>query len=582
MYFAVRLIYCIGWFFFAGHVVASQESEFYNHVEWAKNSANQANTIGDVITLSDYCPDDDPSCEAQINRPSQAGMSDAEITSQSTAEYYSNDQAKAIQDNFDNNNANFDPNEYSRAVITMENAYEITHGLSNQYADCETNQLCSESIETQYCSIPTHNPVVCNITPYITNTTGGHQWVNIYPNEATIYDALFLYNATTSAPVIPTTVTHIIIPAIPLGAGYHNIFVNGILVKRHHQPIHSYLVDLSVPTNFILNSNPILVEISYNNGPRYRPIGSFWGNTRPMQLKVDTKKHEIDWHSSCGALLPDCKQVSYRCVEGQETRIWEGVSTTLPCWKYQATYDCQLDDTCGDLTDATILTQECSMILEGTCIEETIKKEVTVLNCQDKQLSCGIDTFCLDGECFEPQRTQSDSFDESAAALSALAEAAEGMGNPPRIFTGQGMKCTDAAFGFADCCKDGGWGTGIGIAQCNDEEEALGLAKEKGLTIPLGGYCAEKILGSCIRKKKTYCVYDSKLARIVQEQGTKDQLGVNLGSAKSPICPPLTPEQLQYIDFSLIDFSDFYEDMHNNTNLPSSSEIQDRLQSAFD
>ena len=110
------------------------------------------------------------------------------------------------------------------------------------------------------------------------------------------------------------------------------------------------------------------------------------------------------------------------------------------------------------------------------------------------QLTCGEESFCLDGDCFEAMETTSNRFNESTSALAALAEAADGIGDPPMIFAGQGLKCTDAAFGFADCCKDGGWGTSIGIAQCNDEEKALGQAKEQGITIALGSYCARKSL----------------------------------------------------------------------------------------
>jgi conjugal transfer mating pair stabilization protein TraN len=215
------------------------------------------------------------------------------------------------------------------------------------------------------------------------------------------------------------------------------------------------------------------------------------------------------------------------------------------------------------------------------CIEEKVNKSCPQRRCSATQLICGEESFCLDGDCFEAMATTSNRFNESTSALAALAEAADGLGDPPMIFTGKGMKCTDAALGFADCCKDGGWGTSIGVTQCNDEEKALGQAKEQGLTIALGSYCAEKVLGACIRKKKTYCVFDSKLARIIQEQGSKGQLGISLGTAKTPICGALTPEQLQNIDFERLDFSDFYDDMHRNTNLPSAKEIQERLQSAY-
>ncbi|WP_081016555.1 type-F conjugative transfer system mating-pair stabilization protein TraN [Vibrio crassostreae] len=280
--------------------------------------------------------------------------------------------------------------------------------------------------------------------------------------------------------------------------------------------------------------------------------------------------------------MNSCKITRQQCIEGRATRIINGIPTTLDCWKYRVEHQCTRPNTCNVLpADCTTTSTHCSTQQNGVCIEEKVNKSCPQRRCSATQLICGEESFCLDGDCFEAMATTSNRFNESTSALAALAEAADGLGDPPMIFAGKGMKCTDAAFGFADCCKDGGWGASIGIAQCNDEEKALGQAKEQGITIALGSYCAEKVLGACIRKKKTYCVFDSKLARIIQEQGSKGQLGISLGTAKHPICGALTPEQLQNIDFERLDFSDFYDDMHRNTNLPSAKEIQERLQSAY-
>ncbi|NMU52775.1 conjugal transfer protein TraN, partial [Vibrio parahaemolyticus] len=112
----------------------------------------------------------------------------------------------------------------------------------------------------------------------------------------------------------------------------------------------------------------------------------------------------------------------------------------------------------------------------------------------------------LDGDCYDDTPTQSTDFDKSASGLAAVSAAAEGLGNPPMIFTGNGMQCTDKAFGFADCCKDGGWGTGIGLDECNEEEKGLGQAKEQGTATALGENCANEVLGVCTRKKQGYCV----------------------------------------------------------------------------
>ena len=46
------------------------------------------------------------------------------------------------------------------------------------------------------------------------------------------------------------------------------------------------------------------------------------------------------------------------------------------------------------------------------------------------------------------------------------------------------------------------------------------------------------------------------------------------GSAKNPQCDGLTIEQLQSLDFSQIDFSEFYADAFDKANGPSSGELQ--------
>ena len=86
---------------------------------------------------------------------------------------------------------------------------------------------------------------------------------------------------------------------------------------------------------------------------------------------------------------------------------------------------------------------------------------------------------------------------------------------------------------------------------------------------------------SVFRKKQAYCLFDSLLARIVQQQGVQGQLGLSLGTPRAPECGAITPEQMQQINFEDIDFSDFFAEMNSNTDLPSSREIQERISSAM-
>ncbi|MGF1841575.1 type-F conjugative transfer system mating-pair stabilization protein TraN, partial [Vibrio atlanticus] len=65
-----------------------QENTFYDNVEWAKNAQNEAYNPSEMtLNLSDFCSDNNPGCESQIRQPDEAGMTDAQITNQSTLEF---------------------------------------------------------------------------------------------------------------------------------------------------------------------------------------------------------------------------------------------------------------------------------------------------------------------------------------------------------------------------------------------------------------------------------------------------------------------------------------------------------------
>ena len=86
------------------------------------------------------------------------------------------------------------------------------------------------------------------------------------------------------------------------------------------------------------------------------------------------------------------------------------------------------------------------------------------------------------------------------------------------------------------------------------------------------------MLGVCVEKKRSYCVFDSKLAQIVQQQGRQWQLGVGFGGASSPECRGITVEQLQAINFDNLDFSNFYEDLQNGSTVPEDNALLQRVQ----
>ncbi len=194
---------------------------------------------------------------------------------------------------------------------------------------------------------------------------------------------------------------------------------------------------------------------------------------------------------------------------------------------------------------------------------------------QSQGMLCGGQYFCRTGDCSETDGAGDNGFDMSVSKLAGLASAGDDVKNGSQIdiraFTGQAMSCRKAVAGFSNCCVDTGWGNNAGLAHCNSEEMAIGKAKAKKVTVYVGDKCDHAVLGVCVQKSQVYCVFGSKLSRIIQEQGRRDQLHVGFGSGDSPNCRGITVPELQSISFDRINFQDFYSDLMANQKIPNAS-----------
>ncbi|HAS6140668.1 TPA: type-F conjugative transfer system mating-pair stabilization protein TraN [Vibrio vulnificus] len=552
---------------------ADDQQTFTDSANWAKQTASQALTPNALpFNIDEYCAD--ATCRRDIRAPKEANLSDSDINAQKGAAFASDEIAQSINANFNQGRPDIknDP-AMQFALLGQENAFEVTHGLSNAYVDCQKGTQCTIEHRPRQCNQPTNNAVPCDKLP-------------VFKPETT--------------PV-----------SYQCKSGWT---LNGTLCKKP-----------SVECRYD-NNNKILERGGYCGGGQYsytwwdrlRPNFPYWKGKRTFDHETSCRRGEHSgweqhweicraielsepatptcssgntlaghtcvkqvpsWQSQC-SLINSCKAISETCIDGPQTRLINGIPTYLDCWKYRTTYHCELSDSCATLPkDCQEQSRTCSLKQNGVCVEDEVKKACPHKQCSTTQLSCGEQSFCLDGDCYTEEPKLNGNFDKSVAALAGLSEAVKDIGDPPQIFTGKPMKCDKKLAGFNDCCKDSGWGQNLG-AKCSEAEEALGKAKEKGLTLYVGEYCASKVLGVCTRKKRSYCVYDSKLAKIIQEQGSVGQLGKGLGSAKSPTCAAITPEELGQINFEYIDFKEFYPEMHANAQLPNFDEIKKRLQSA--
>lgn len=126
---------------------------------------------------------------------------------------------------------------------------------------------------------------------------------------------------------------------------------------------------------------------------------------------------------------------------------------------------------------------------------------------------------------------------------------------------------------------------GIMIVQemlsCEQQEQILAMRRGQNLCHEVGTYCSKKlpIVKICIEKTKSYCCYNSRLARIINEQG-RAQIGKGWGSAESPNCAGLTQEEFAMIDFSRIDLSEFTAEIMANIKMPDVGSMGQQVQSA--
>ncbi|ECA9705297.1 type-F conjugative transfer system mating-pair stabilization protein TraN [Salmonella enterica subsp. enterica serovar Bredeney] len=312
--------------------------------------------------------------------------------------------------------------------------------------------------------------------------------------------------------------------------------------------------------------------------------------TLVMQVKSREWVPRVEWSESCPFSKSEGAMTGSQCVEpgGTRTVVVEGKTYSIhqDCWKWQDTYltQTETEGTCGEYmkdSACTVTRSQCADTVDGFCVSQQV-----TYSCERKKTGngqiCGGEFFCTDGSCAQGQTGTSNMFGQAVSALAAVAAAGEDVaelnGENVRAFTGEGKSCKKMAVGFNNCCKDSGWGQDVGLSSCSSDEKALGKAKEKKLTVYVGEYCSKKVLGVCLEKKRGYCQFDSKLARIVQEQGRRDQLGVGFGSGKSPDCRGITVDELQRLDFGVMNFSDFYSDLDAGSEIPEDQALLKKAQ----
>lgn len=180
--------------------------------------------------------------------------------------------------------------------------------------------------------------------------------------------------------------------------------------------------------------------------------------------------------------------------------------------------------------------------------------------------SCGAVRWCVGADCDSVASQSNTGFVDATTRLNMALELGgdEFDRGDMRFFTGQRRACHIKLFGLANCCKNSGLLVGLG--NCSASERELAEERHAGNTHYLGRYCSKRtFFGACIRRSRAWCVFGSKLGRMLQQQG-RAQLGIGWSS-----CRGLTVAEIEGIDFAGLDLSEFTRNLMDGSMEPSVS-----------
>lgn len=101
---------------------------------------------------------------------------------------------------------------------------------------------------------------------------------------------------------------------------------------------------------------------------------------------------------------------------------------------------------------------------------------------------------------------------------------------------------------------------------CPADQMETALKNDSGYCHFIGTHCVKEMFGSCTQDEEVYCCFNSKLARIIQEQGRPQIPAMGgWGTVEEPNCRGFAPQEFQSLDFSRIDFSEYYAELRHKT-----------------
>lgn len=309
-----------------------------------------------------------------------------------------------------------------------------------------------------------------------------------------------------------------------------------------------------------------------------------------------------------------CQTPVETCTDPSPTsRTVDGVAVTHSCWAWNRSYQCATLKPANDCS--SLQSQSNCKFDHEECLEDNCMTKSEVYLCTSSSstgtaqaTACSGDLYCIDGSCTQVQREASPDFADALTAINAMGDAdAQFDRNTLTIFGGSATGCHKPLFGLVNCCAGkvsgvlsfavgaaaftAGYSAVLGLATqflalflCSQEEITLDVKDRMGVCHYVGEYCSQKLLFVCASIRHTYCCFQTKLARVIQEQG-RAQLNKSWGSPKNPDCSGFTVDEFSQLDLSKMDFTEVYGDFTSAVSLPASlksaTDIQAKIQAYY-
>ena len=292
--------------------------------------------------------------------------------------------------------------------------------------------------------------------------------------------------------------------------------------------------------------------------------------------------------TSVDAVAGDCRNISTVCADGPETRVINGLEVYRECWRYHSEYECLAAETVEHQYCAELRSRGCSQ-LSSVCItpsdygcltyEQTYECPSDQPPVEQAVLDCGGQLFCLEGSCFDTGYPPNTNMGRVGAMLSVMEALSDELSvDTVQVFKGEDRRCGISLFdavGAHNCCSVSGWAEGV--FECSFNEKLLADLRQAKRCHHVGTYCSNKdALGVCWVNTQTHCCFNSKLSRIIAEQG-RPQLGKGWGSPQSPDCSGFTMEEVASLDFEAMDLSEFYADVIASMPTLNADDLQNRM-----